>query len=480
MKNYNRLAAIAIIAVALGVAFVIVGGVPLNMFSSHAPQVAVNAPAPATNSTSTPSGAPPSAPVPVKKYTPHPPHGTVTYEVAEAATRLPNITQATIDPVDVAVGQTQTFKIVTNDINPVVSVVAQITTDHKVITIPLVSKGAPSLSLLVPRTVSMANDGQLALVTPNVETSNLADTHSGTNIANAADSLNTEFVGQWKVEDTHSAKYQTTFIAKDSAGNENSVTLQWTDPCPFSVKGSQTISASCEMAASGMSPVDGPESGSLSFSGGATLQIDSGATLVINNGYQINAANGTIAVASGAQILFGKDMCGTDNDGDGYITQSGWTAAATCSSPMVSRANAAGITGIGDCNDSDARAHPNGYYQTTAEVGTPGSGGAWDFDCNGSVTYQYPIGSYFHGQYDSCGGCSCALNNGVLAIKTLPACGTVAGYYTDLSCSGSNTGWPNVGSSHIVSQVQLNCGPQYTVYCDTTGPANPPAYQGCQ
>ncbi|MDR3402681.1 MAG: hypothetical protein P4L99_09295, partial [Chthoniobacter sp.] len=344
LKTKHNIVAIGILGVALAIVIVVVGGISWHRVPATPGQTAQN-----TTSTSGTSGAASSTSAP-RVYTPHPPHGSVTYQIAEAATQLPSFVQATIDPADVAVGQVQHFVIVTSDPNPIVSVVATITTDHKTITVPLVSQGAPATSMLVPRTITVGADNKLALIAPGTNAAGdlaAADTEQGTHIANAATANDTEFTGQWTVEDTHSAKYNTVFTAKDSAGNENSVTLEWTDPCAFSTVnnyggGTATVSGNCSI-----SGIDGPELGNLLVSSGATLTLGSGATLVINSGYNISFSSGAIAIPSGAQILFGKDMCGTDNDGDGYIGGSSWTICGT----GVTRANISGATA--DCNDGD-------------------------------------------------------------------------------------------------------------------------------
>jgi hypothetical protein len=398
MKQRNRTIAIVILGIALAVAVVIVAGIPWGYRASAPAQKLAGAKpgtAPAASSTHA---------LAAKTYVPHPPHGSVTYQVAQAATQLPAFVQATIDPADVAVGQVQHFMIVTNDPNPVTSVVAVITTDHKTITVPLVSQGVPAVSMLVPRTVYVTSDNTLALVTPGVGSPDIAETRQGAHIANAADSNDTEFTGQWTVEDTHTAKYQTVFIAKDSAGNENSVTLQWTDPCPFAADdpysampidnyhgGTATISGSCTMesyAQTGLSSVDGPENGNLVVSGpGVFLDIESGATLVMNSGYSISfAGGGGILIRSGGQILLGEDMCGQDNDGDGYIAGTGWTAAVNCGA-LASRVNVISTyyTNFDDCDDSDARVYPGSNYWETS----PSNGGTWDYNCDGIIEEQY-------------------------------------------------------------------------------------------
>ena len=454
LKTKHNLIAIGILGIALAVAVVIMGGI-----SWH------RAPAPheqAESSPSTPTSTASSTPV-ARVYAPHPPHGSVTYQIAQAATRLPGFVQATIDPADVHVGQVQHFTIITDDPNPVVSVVAEITTDHKTVTVPLASQGAPAVSMLVPRTITVTDD-RLALVTPGQDVGN-----GQAHIADAATANDTKFTGQWTVEDTHAAKYQTTFTAKDAAGNENTVTLAWTDPCPFTGTnnyggGTATVSGNCEMPASGnsagLSAADGPEHGNLAVAAG-TLIIDPGATLVMNGGYNISFSGGTVAV--GGQIVFGQDMCGTDNDGDGYIAGSNWSAAASCGA-ATSRVNLTS-GGLGDCNDGDARAYPGETaYQTSAEIGTPGPGGAWDFNCDGTQTlFPAQAVSGCTGNPNSCGIVTkCTATYTTVGVF----CGAAVPYTCDIDKSGEP--YSNGGSCpqgwHSCTTDESGVGP-VTVGC---------------
>jgi hypothetical protein len=394
MNKQKHIIAIVILGIALAVAFVVVAGVPWG-YRATAPSQKIGGNTagqnPGVGATAS------SSPLVTRTYVPHPPHGSVTYQIAQAATQLPGFAQATIDPADASVGQVQKFVIVTNDSNPVTSVVAVITTDHKTITVPLVSQGAPAVSMLVPRTMYVGSDDQLAIVAPGSIVPDIAKTEKGAHVANAANSDDTEFTGQWTVEDTHAAKYQTAFLAKDSAGNENSVTLQWTDPCPFVTvdnyaAGTATISASCIMNYTGSqtSPVDGVENGNLLVASG-TMTIENGNTLIINGGYTIKfSGNGAISLQStAATILFGYGMYGTDNDGDGWAAGTQWST--TQAGGMISRANIA--NGIGDCDDADVSAYPGSPTlslvpeilpsgQTTSSMIAADPAFPWDFNCD--------------------------------------------------------------------------------------------------
>lgn len=388
--NQKRFIAIVVIAIAIAVAAVILLGIPWGR----------RAAAPGTPEESGASDAALTAPGAAARLAAASdlPKGPVTYEIAQAATKLPGFVQATIDPLNVKVGQVQHFTVIMSDPNPVTSVVATIVTDHKTVTVNLTEQGAAPVSMIAPRSFMVGAHGTISDAVPGTvpEGIAIAGTAESGSVAEAAGINTSEFTGEWTVEDTHTADYKTTFTATDSKGNVNEVTLKWTDPtpCQFAAAsgsgyttGAVTISTSCEMPYnySGYSSVDGPEHGNLTVSGG-TLQIDSGAELVINSGYNISITNGTIAIGSGTngngKILLGDDMCGTDADGDGYISQSGWS---TSCGALTSRASITKQYGFSDCNDGDANAHPGqASYFTSASAGS----GTWDYNCDGSVTAQ--------------------------------------------------------------------------------------------
>jgi hypothetical protein len=200
----------------------------------------------------------------VKGATAKIPTGSQTYNISQAPGTLPVISQVTIDPVVVGVGDIQKFVVITrNDpSDPVISVEAITVTDHGTSTV-----------LLTPTTTTST--------APGVQT----------------------FAGQWKVHDTHTAKYATTFWAKDKKGNQNSITLSWMDPTCDSplinedMGGGTYILNACNFG----SPGNQIEEGNILIKG--TVTMNSPATLAFSPGYQINFASGaSLAIATGASI----------------------------------------------------------------------------------------------------------------------------------------------------------------------------------
>jgi hypothetical protein len=170
----------------------------------------------------------------------------------------------------------------------------------------------------------------------------------------------------------------------------------------------------------GISAVDGPEHGNLAVSGG-TLTIDSGAKLVINNGYGISFSGGSVALASGATIVFGQDMCGTDNDGDGYVSGSNWTAVSSCGG-MASRVNVSGT--FGDCNDYNINVHPGQATYFATPTTTDLGANTYDYNCDGVISYAfYPSTQVITG---------CAWNG-----VTTYACTATYGSVGNVACGGN-------------------------------------------
>ncbi len=177
----------------------------------------------------------------------------------------------------------------------------------------------------------------------------------------------------WIVNDTHTIEYRTKITATDLAGNQNSVTLTWTDSCQSLITHGidSTISTSCTTEVDAIAGIDG---GSLTIAADRTLTIESGSTFIFNQGQSI------IITASGAQIVststgsFGNgDLYYTDADVDSHAPNS----VLSIGSGGVRAKDALSTT---DCNDGN-----NNVYQNVAGLANDA-----DFDGHyiGSVSTQ--------------------------------------------------------------------------------------------
>ncbi|MEK7464390.1 MAG: hypothetical protein AAB617_01280, partial [Patescibacteria group bacterium] len=161
----------------------------------------------------------------------------------------PRFVSGEINPPDVHVGDIQRFKIVVESPSPIVSVVADIETDNGIKNLPLTN------------TRNQENGGGV-------------------------------WIGEWKVYDTHDTFYHTTFVARDQAGNENSLTLAWSDVCGIPFSGNWPMTSACTI-----SSADG-------VIGTVALQANAG-NLTINSSF---GTNGSITINSGTSIVVGATI----------------------------------------------------------------------------------------------------------------------------------------------------------------------------
>jgi hypothetical protein len=164
----------------------------------------------------------------------------------------------------------------------------------------------------------------------------------------------------WTVNDVHAITYRTTITAIDLEGNENSITLTWTDSCQSQLTHGENgaITVSCS---TGVSTVVGLDGGNLTINNGVTLIIDSGAIWVFNDG-KIISPIGSITV--NGQISKGN-LYYTDGDSDGYAS----SATLLFGSGDVRAMNALGTS---DCNND------NQYvYTTTTTTASDNDNDGW-------------------------------------------------------------------------------------------------------
>jgi len=305
-----------------------------------------------------------------------------TYQVIEAAGTWPKLVQLTIDPRDVHVGQVQKLRAVVQSPNAIVSVEAKIETDHGTTVLPLRRIGpTASYELLPPRYAVTANR-ELAILVPDAGA--IAALPQGVGsflkpldlLAGAvfagADPPTYTYAGAWTVADTHDTTYHTTFAVKDSAGGEDSATLDWTDACGIPNDGAWTLTYNC-----GIDGVEGVERGNATINNNTALTIPSGKTFVFNPGYHVTmgGTNARILIASGGQMRK-TYLWATDADSDGWIGTV--TAADTGTYRRWQYLPQ-------DCNDNNPAVHPNEmtYYENPIS-GTYG----YDYDCSGSEDHM--------------------------------------------------------------------------------------------
>lgn len=333
--------------------------------------------------TSTGPAARQAAVKPYRLPSPAVPVGLQIYQIAQAAEVWPKIIQATIDPSDVHVGNTQKLSVIVEDSAPIISVEAQIQTDHKTITLPLALTGPVSKSDLMPQKYAVDSANHLVLLDNNQNSEQTASDFP--NVASAADLQKLKYEGQWVVHDTHDAYYHTTFVVKDSADNSSSITLTWLDPtpCGFPNGGDWTISSPCTISAM----THGVDNGNLTLASAITLS--NAGVLVFNPGFkmQINSG-GSIAICSGCSILK-TYLWGLDADHDGYAAGTSWTASNSSPGNGYVRRYTFPLYGyLGDCNDNNPNVNPAAIGFSTPTT-TNMNLGTQKYDGQGEVNFDY-------------------------------------------------------------------------------------------
>jgi prepilin-type N-terminal cleavage/methylation domain-containing protein len=288
-----------------------------------------------------------------------------TAEILGVSTKKnPNFKEVTIDPLDVTVGDIQNMTVKIDDPDGVLWIRADIEHDHGFDTV------------------------MLTLTEGNIE--------SGI------------WFGKWLVYDTHTETYHTQFTAMSKSGKQNSVTLNWTDPCSFALSGDVSLStiaggeSGCSLLTTNSDGgVNGVEQGDLNVDGGKTLTIGAGATLVFNPGKSIKmSGGGSIAITkSGAGGQIKKSYIWlTDADSDGYSATSTQYVGDTAPVANARRRYLMTASSL-DYNDSSTSTYPGtgctvGISSTCASGGgltcTRTTDGAYTVDkFTGTGSYQW-------------------------------------------------------------------------------------------
>ncbi|MBU6500759.1 MAG: hypothetical protein KGJ89_04945 [Patescibacteria group bacterium] len=364
---------------------------------------------------------------PVAANKPIIPSGDQIFSVAQAANIYPKFIQVEVNPSDARPGDVQKLRAVIEDPYPIKSVHAETQLDTKNISVPLTLSGPASASDVLPQKYAVDGNDQLVILDKAVNP--IATVPVG--VALAASGQPETYVGEWTVENTHVTTYRTKFIAEDTNGNINFVTLAWTDSCAGINQGvDSTISSNCTV-----SGTDGLDGGNLTVTN-ATISIGSSGNFYFNPGKSITmGASGVMTIANGG--YFAKAyLYYTDADGDTYAPN---TTISTSSASTVAAKVRLSLASAGtDCLDSSAQAYPGAGYQTVSNAGL--AEGGWDYDCSnsGSATEQYTIVN---------GACiTCVLNGSNCAVSTAgadgweqstaPACGATGNYVSNYGNCG--------------------------------------------
>ena len=295
----------------------------------------------------------------------------------------PKIVKAVIDPLKVSVGQNQTMSIEVNSDKDMDKVVAEITTDHKVVKVELKQTSQRDLTYddVKSSPFLVKDDGELVLASDQSANNFVYDnlTNKFFDRAKAASTRHYTFEGSWMVHDTGETTYRTKFIAYDKAGQSSNATLAWSDPCStppsknvawastdtgglqgtmfgyfkrtngtindFVFDSLPSHAASCDSSA-----LMGVEDINYIIPSGANVTLSSD-KLILTPGKHITIeTGGTIWLPSGNQKIVKGYLWMHDGDGDGYFSSSATARDLTYTSANSAPASSTGGSG----NGSDA------------------------------------------------------------------------------------------------------------------------------
>mgnify|MGYP001598292274 CR=1 FL=1 len=246
--------------------------------------------------------------------------GKAVYGVSSAGGLFPKFEKVIIDPLDVKVGDNQTFTVYLSSSYNITEVTTVTQLDKEVLTLPLIK----------------VVDG----------------VYSAT----------------WKVYDTHTQVYRTNFTAKDSGGNVNFHFMTWTDPCTGFAHGTtSTVTTGCTI-----STIDGVDNGNIVIGQGGSITINDGATLAYAPGYSVSKT-GTGSISLGSTGIITKQyLFYPDVDGDSYAKNG--TLSTHTSTTFSQKVRAASALSTSDANDADINCWVNKYTDADADGYCNGSG----------------------------------------------------------------------------------------------------------
>lgn len=336
-----------------------------------------------------------------------------------------------IDPLKVVPGMTQTMRIVVSSPSGLVSVTAEIETDTGINNVELKKTGVLAAKDLSDRhgVYVIQPDGVLAINNPEEARAwRLAlakQEESGGLIAGAlaASGEREVWEGSWVVKDTSVKKYNTAFVARDSAGQENTMNMAWSDPCNqqgvqgvfWPNSGNAILKDGCAIATT-----YGVDGGSLEIQPNGSLTLNSGAVMAFNPQKNITfnkSLPGTppsITILAGASIQK-KYLWAVDKDGDNYISgvydTDRWVGDSSSVAPNTGeqqqgrlqkffnfftpaqaqvssdlKRQSTIVSHTVDCYDDNANAKPG---QTT-HFSTDRGDGSFDYNCDGNNNKMYP------------------------------------------------------------------------------------------
>jgi len=322
--------------------------------------------------------------------------------------------ESQIYPLKVYPGDTQKMRVVVTGDYEISGVRAEIETDNGTKIMELTKTGIVAARDLNPLLAKYQVNDQHELIILSDEEMlarrqqeiNAEESGSLIKTARAAVGDKEVWEGSWTVQDTTHRDYRTKFIAYDSQGNENSLFLAWSDPCPFPNKATNGKYTQGDVPCT-LSTIAGVEDGDFEMGLNSSITLENGASLVYNNNYKILLSNnGTInlSVSNPSGGLKKGYLWAWDEDGDGYsigVNRTFSTSGTTAPSAEYKRQKNLTSTEI-DCNDESNSVYPG----QTQYFDTADSRGSFDYNCNGNPNEDSFMGVYGVGPYSQIPVCT--------------------------------------------------------------------------
>ena len=314
-----------------------------------------------------------------------------------SATATIRFIEGSIKPLDVHVGNTQNFRIVVTSPNGIKRVVAEIETDNGIFEVELTREGLISILDTYPNpytvnpqdnTLKILNQDQLVQARLSEHQRELAQTKTGQ--ANAAAGQREVWSGSWIVKDVHDRTYFTNFVAYDSAGNQEKLTMTWSDLCSIPLGGNWTSSSTVSGCLIPQNTVDGVDNGNVTLVQNKPLNLSTGATFVWTPGNSVIFSNGQLILAANkASQLKQGYLYVLDADNDWHSAPTALSAQTSTNSTTtpVGYQRRSILISTNDCNDNNDQVVPSAVsYHTASFINSVNPSLIYDWDCNGSVS----------------------------------------------------------------------------------------------
>ncbi len=310
--------------------------------------------------------------------------------------------EGSINPLDVHVGNTQDFRIVVSSDNGIKRVVAEIETDFGYDYVELKKDRVISVLDTIPNryavnpkdnTLKILNDTELAQARSDEYQKELAQKKS--NQANASLGQREVWIGSWLVNKVHDKVYHTNFIAYDSAGNQEKITMAWSDLCAIKLSGPWDINIDNEghNCSIPTNTVDGVANGTTTINNGLSLTLAAGSTFLWSNGQSVKfETGGELVVNTGGQMKQVDTIYVEDKDNDHYLAPEalGTTQTSTYRTGLQPRANTiVSPYSQMDCLDTNAGVFPGRDTFSNVAISGLGAPANWDWDCSSLVDGNY-------------------------------------------------------------------------------------------